>query len=212
MAYEIIYVCNSINNKNVREGELKILKKIESQLCFEFGADEMNIKKRFYNDLKTLNEDYDALVKLKEKIDNKKEEKKEEVKKTEVVDEGSSATAPADPSKEGHKFTGWDVEYDEITGDTTITATYENDMYTVTIKTYVNGEESSDGGTVAGAGTYISGKLVAIGATPNSGYTFDEWTSSDIVVPNSTNKTTSFEMPKENITIKRASQKSSFLL
>ena len=87
MAYEIIYVCNSINNKNVREGELKILRKIESQLCFEFGSDEMNIKKRFYNDSKTLNKDYEALIKLKEKIDNKKEEKKEEVKKTEVVDD-----------------------------------------------------------------------------------------------------------------------------
>ena len=32
MAYEIIYVCNSINNKNVREGELKILRKIESEI------------------------------------------------------------------------------------------------------------------------------------------------------------------------------------
>lgn len=73
MAYEIIYVCNSINNKNVREGELKILRKIESQLCFEFGSDEMNIKKRFYNDSKTLNKDYDALVKLKEKTDSEEE-------------------------------------------------------------------------------------------------------------------------------------------
>jgi len=67
MAYEIIYVCDSINNKNVREGELNILEKYEEQLYFQFGTDEMNIKKRFYNDVETLNKDFDALVKLKNK-------------------------------------------------------------------------------------------------------------------------------------------------
>lgn len=84
MAYEIIYVCNSINNKNVREGELEILRKVESQLCFEFGSDEMNIKKRFYNDLKTLNKDYDALVKFKKKLskENYKKTLEEEIKET----------------------------------------------------------------------------------------------------------------------------------
>lgn len=65
MAYEVIYVCNSINNKNVRRGELNILKKHESEKYFEFGENEMNIKKRFYNDVKTLNKDFDALMKLK---------------------------------------------------------------------------------------------------------------------------------------------------
>lgn len=67
MAYEIIYECNSINNKNVREGELNILEKHEEQLYFQFGSDEMNIKKRFYNDVETLNKDFDALLKLKER-------------------------------------------------------------------------------------------------------------------------------------------------
>lgn len=65
MAYEIIYVCDSINNKNVREGELNILEKYEEQLYFVFGSDEMNTKKRFYNDIETLNKDFDALMKLK---------------------------------------------------------------------------------------------------------------------------------------------------
>lgn len=79
MAYEVIYVCNSINNKNVREGELNILKKYEEQLYFVFGSDEMNTKKRFYNNLETLNKDFDALLKLKEK---EKEEKNDEENKT----------------------------------------------------------------------------------------------------------------------------------
>ena len=64
---EVIYVCNSVNNKNVREGELEILEKHENQLYFEFGENEMNIKKRFYNDVETLNKDFDALMKLKNK-------------------------------------------------------------------------------------------------------------------------------------------------
>lgn len=67
MAYEIIYVCDSINNKNVREGELNILEKYEEQLYFVFGSDEMNTKKRFYNDIETLNKDFDALLKLKKR-------------------------------------------------------------------------------------------------------------------------------------------------
>jgi uncharacterized protein YuzE len=72
MAYEIIYVCNSTNNKNIRRGELNILEKHENQLCFEFGVDRMNIKKRFYNDVETLNKDFDALMKLKEKESKEK--------------------------------------------------------------------------------------------------------------------------------------------
>ena len=83
MAYEIIYVCNSINNKNIRDGELNILEKHEEQLCFEFGADNMNIKKRFYNDIETLNKDFDALLKLKEKESSK------ESRETRLINRGS---------------------------------------------------------------------------------------------------------------------------
>lgn len=75
----IIYVCNSINNKNVREGELEILRKYDDKLYFEFGSDEMNIKKRFYNDLETLNKDYNAIEKIKEA--EKEIEKEETIEK-----------------------------------------------------------------------------------------------------------------------------------
>ncbi len=66
---EIIYVCKSINNKNVRQGELKILRKSkeENQLCFEFGENEMNIKKRFYDNAEDFEHDFNALLKLQEK-------------------------------------------------------------------------------------------------------------------------------------------------
>lgn len=82
----IIYRCNSINNTLVRKGELKILRKFADDLYFEFGASEMNIKKRFYKDKETLNKDYNALLELKEKeekssIDDKKNvNKKDDMK------------------------------------------------------------------------------------------------------------------------------------
>ena len=85
--YEIIYVCNSINNRNVREGELNILEKHENQLYFEFGSDEMNIKKRFYNDVETLNKDFDNLLKLKDNKEEFKEENAEENAKTKEISE-----------------------------------------------------------------------------------------------------------------------------
>lgn len=80
MNCEIVYVCNSTNNKNVRANELSILRKNEEQLYFEFGDSENNIKKRFYNSLEKLNKDFDEIVKIKEKLENEKpeEEKTEE--------------------------------------------------------------------------------------------------------------------------------------
>lgn len=63
----IIYRCNSINNTLVRKGELKILRKHLESLYFEFGADETNVKKRYYEDEATLNKDFNALLSLKEK-------------------------------------------------------------------------------------------------------------------------------------------------
>ena len=49
------------------------------------------------------------------------------VLKTETVDYGSAATAPADPIREGHTFTGWNLAYDNVTADLTITALYKID-------------------------------------------------------------------------------------
>lgn len=62
----IIFVCNSINNKNIRQGELEILRKHEDKLYFEFGSNELNIKKRFYKDIETLNQDFEKIQKIKE--------------------------------------------------------------------------------------------------------------------------------------------------
>ena len=75
---EIIYVCSSVNNKNIREGELKILRKSPyDKLCFEFGESEINLKKRFYDNEADFEKDYNALLKLKEKAEKVKDEEPE---------------------------------------------------------------------------------------------------------------------------------------
>ena len=89
MGSEIIYTCKSINNKNVREGELEILRKYQDSLYFEFGESEMNIKRRFYKDAETLNEDYNALMMIKngEAKTIIEEPKVESVEPVEVIEE-----------------------------------------------------------------------------------------------------------------------------
>lgn len=82
MNYDIVFTCNSINNKNVRGNELKILRKMENELCFEFGETENNVKKRFYKDLETLNNDFNQIEKIKEELEK---DIKEDFLKTEVV-------------------------------------------------------------------------------------------------------------------------------
>jgi uncharacterized repeat protein (TIGR02543 family) len=52
--------------------------------------------------------------------------------KTETVNHGSNATAPADPTREGYTFTGWDTVFTNVTGDLTVTAQYTINTYTVT--------------------------------------------------------------------------------
>lgn len=48
------------------------------------------------------------------------------VLKTETVESGNSATAPADPAREGFTFIGWDKVFDNVTSDLTVMAQYES--------------------------------------------------------------------------------------
>ena len=47
------------------------------------------------------------------------------VLKTEMVEEGHAATAPANPTRPGYTFTGWDVDFSNVTSDLVVTAQYE---------------------------------------------------------------------------------------
>ncbi len=61
---------------------------------------------------------------------------------TQSVAYGSGATAPAAPSRAGWEFTGWDKEFNNITGNLTVTAQYKDVRY------YLMGDMNSWGGTV----------------------------------------------------------------
>ncbi|KAB2810227.1 MAG: InlB B-repeat-containing protein, partial [Paludibacter sp.] len=65
------------------------------------------------------------------------------VLKTESVNYGSSATAPTNPSRTGYNFTGWDTNFSNITGTTTVTDQYSVNSYNVM---YSN--NGADGGIV----------------------------------------------------------------
>lgn len=47
------------------------------------------------------------------------------VLKTEVVEEGKNASAPAEPNRDGYIFTGWDKKFDKVTSELTVTAQYD---------------------------------------------------------------------------------------
>lgn len=89
------------------------------------------------------------------------------VLKTETVNYGSGSTAPADPQREGYTFTGWNVEFNNITADLIVTAQYLK-VYTVTFSDW-NGSEIS-------IHTVTEGGQATAPANPfRMGYTFTGW-------------------------------------
>jgi hypothetical protein len=46
---------------------------------------------------------------------------------TQNVEHGKSAVAPPKPSREGYTFTGWDIDFSNVTDDMTVTAQYEKE-------------------------------------------------------------------------------------
>jgi len=96
-----------------------------------------------------------------------------ETLKTETVESGKSATAPAAPSRTGYVFTGWDKSFANITSDLVVTATYTQntpaETYTVTFYDY-------DGVTVLGSSTVAKGATATPPSAPSkSGADFMGW-------------------------------------
>ena len=103
-----------------------------------------------------------------------------------TVDYGTAVTAPADPTKTGHTFAGWNKEIPATmpAEDMTITAQWTVNQYTITFV-------DTDGETVLEKITQNYGTEVTAPQNPTKeGYTFKSW---DNTVPST--------MPDEDVTI-----------
>ena len=101
-------------------------------------------------------------------------------------DYGTAITAPADPTREGYTFIGWDREIPEImpAENMTVTAQWEINRYTITFDT--------NGGSEIAPITQDYGTNITAPADPTrEGYTFIGW---DTEIP--------VTMPAENMTLK----------
>ena len=92
------------------------------------------------------------------------------VHKTEQVEQGKSATAPADPTREGYTFKGWDRDFSNVQSDLTVTAQYDKNIvyFTVTFQDW--------DGAVLKTEQVEQGKSATAPASPTrEGYTFKGW-------------------------------------
>ena len=126
---------------------------------------------------------------------------------------GTSATVTANSdvtltatANDGYRFTGWmendrqvstDATYTfKATGDRTLTAKFEK-VYTITVNVSGGGMATADKTTAA------AGEAVTLTATPDSGYRFTGWTSSDgVTFANASSESTTFTMPAGDVTVR----------
>ena len=93
----------------------------------------------------------------------------DDVLKTEEVTSGESATAPTEPTREGYDFAGWDTEFNNVTDNLTVKATYTVKTFTVTFVDY-------DDSPIGTAQTVEYGKAATAPAEPTrEHFTFKEW-------------------------------------
>jgi uncharacterized repeat protein (TIGR02543 family) len=105
------------------------------------------------------------------------------VLKTQSVAYGSGATAPANPTRPAdaqytYTFAGWDVPFNDITGNQTVTATYSETVNSYTVTFHGHG---NDGGLTSpeSVNYNVSTPLTANGFS-KTGYHFAGWDTSSL--------------------------------
>lgn len=99
-----------------------------------------------------------------------------------TVSRGSAAVAPADPTRDGWRFTGWDKAFDNVTGNLTVTAQYVKNTSSRpsvggggAVSSYTIKFETDNGTTVANKYVTRNSKLAVPTAPTKDGYTFAGW-------------------------------------
>ncbi len=114
---------------------------------------------------------------------------------TQTVKYGSAATAPSDPARTGYTFTGWDKTFSSITANTTVTAKYSVNFYTVTFKDW--------DGTTLKTQTVNYGSAVSAPANPTrTGYSFTGWDKSFSNITANTTVTAKYSINTYTVTFK----------
>ena len=90
--------------------------------------------------------------------------------KTDSVDYNSAAVAPANPSREGHEFIGWDKDFSHVVSDMTITARYAVNYYPVGFLNY-------DGTLLSEQSIAYNQAAMEPEVPAREGYTFIGWTA-----------------------------------
>lgn len=93
---------------------------------------------------------------------------------------GGSAAAPADPVRTGYTFGGWDVDFSSVMADTTVTATYAINHYTVDFEDY-------DGTALSQQQIIEYGADATAPVDPSrTGYTFTGWNPAPTAIESNT--------------------------
>jgi uncharacterized repeat protein (TIGR02543 family) len=108
------------------------------------------------------------------------------------VDHGKSATAPADPTREGYTFIGWDKDFSSVTEHMVVNAQYKINTYTVTFADW--------------DGSVIKTETVEHFATANApadptreGYTFTGWNTAFNYITGPLTVTAQYEINKYDV-------------
>lgn len=113
---------------------------------------------------------------------------------TDYVNSGEAATAPANPSREGYTFTGWDTDFSSVTEDLTVTALYEINRYRVRFYDW-------DGTLLKTDSVDWQSAAVAPANPTRAGYTFIGWDKSLEVITSDLDVTALYEKEQLNVTV-----------
>ncbi|WOO43520.1 InlB B-repeat-containing protein [Rubellicoccus peritrichatus] len=92
---------------------------------------------------------------------------------SQTIQHGSSALAPSVSANTGLAFTGWDVAYDSVTSDLTVTAQYSPVVYTVTFDP--DGKGTRSGGGELSQTVQHGSSALAPSVSANTGLAFTGW-------------------------------------